>query len=318
MPTYLIAGGAGFIGSNLCERLLSEDARVICIDNLITGSENNISSFFSNTNFIFINHDIIKGVPEVSGEVTGIFHLASPASPNQRSARSYIAHPIETLMVNSLGTKNLLDFAYEKKSKLVYASSSEVYGDPQISPQTENYFGNVNPNGIRSVYDEGKRFGEAISMTYFRKFNLDIKIIRIFNTYGPKMQKDDGRVVSNFITQALKNDKITVYGDGNQTRSFCYIDDLIDGLIVAIKENVLGQLINLGNPEEYKIIDLAQKVKELIKSKSQIIHEELPEDDPHQRKPDITRAQKLLNFHPKVALDEGLKKTIEYFKGLNS
>jgi len=316
MPTYLVAGGAGFIGSNLCEKLLSEGARVICIDNLITGSESNISSFFSNSNFIFINHDIIKGAPVISGEITGIFHLASPASPNAKSSRSYMAYPIETLMVNSQGTKNLLDFAKEKKASFLYASSSEIYGDPTISPQSEDCFGNVNPIGPRSVYDEGKRFGESLCMTYYRKFGLNVRIARIFNTYGEEMQKDDGRVVSNFIIQALKNDKITVYGDGNQTRSFCYIDDLVDGLIAAIKKNVSGQVINLGNPEEYRIIDLAQKIKTLVKSESQIIHEELPEDDPHQRKPDISKAQKLLNFHPKVALDEGLKKTIEYFRGL--
>lgn len=317
MSTYVIAGGAGFIGSHLCKRLLAEGKKVICIDNLITGSKDNIADILANSNFVFINHDVISALPKIDGKISGIFHLASPASPNAKSPRSYINHPIETLMVNSLGTKRLLDLSREKNSIFVYASSSEIYGDPQISPQTEDYFGNVNPNGMRSVYDEGKRFGESLCLTYSRLHNLDVRVIRVFNTYGPRMLKDDGRVVSNFINQALENNPITIYGDGNQTRSFCFIDDLVEGLILSMNvSQAAGNVINLGNPDEYKIIDLAKKIKDLINSKSEIIHEALPTDDPHQRKPDISRAESILGFAPKVALVEGLKKTIEYFKGL--
>lgn len=315
MSTFVVAGGAGFIGSHVCERLLKEGAKVICIDNFITGSEINISPFYSDTNFTFIEHDVIDKIPPLDVKIKGIFHLASPASPNIKSPKSYIAHPVETLMVNSLGTKNLLDLAREKNAVFLYTSSSEIYGDSKVSPQTEDYFGNVNPNGVRSVYDEGKRFGESLCLTYLRLFNLDVRVIRVFNTYGPRMQKDDGRVVSNFITQALEERFITVYGDGKQTRSFCYIDDLVDGLIAAITKNeAKGKVINLGNPDEHTIVDLAQKIKEMTGSSSKITHEELPEDDPHQRKPDISRAKEMLDFYPKVPLEEGLKKTIEYFK----
>lgn len=315
MSTFVVTGGAGFIGSHICERLLDEDHEVVCVDNLITGAESNISPLYSNGNFAFINHDVITGMPKINGEIAGVFHLASPASPNGKSPRSYIALPIETLMVNSLGTRNVLEFAKAKKATVLYASSSEVYGDPAVSPQKEDYFGNVNPNGIRSVYDEGKRFGEAICAAYARTYNLDVRVIRIFNTYGGRMQKDDGRVVSNFICQALRNEKITIYGDGTQTRSFCYIDDLVDGLISAIKsKEAKGKVINLGNPEEYKIIELAQKIKKITDSGSEIIHEDLPEGDPRRRKPDIGLARNLLGFQPKVTLAEGLSKTIEYFK----
>ncbi len=315
MSTFIIAGGAGFIGSHLCERLLGLGEKVICIDNLITGSEGNISPFFGNKNFTFINHDVIYNLPNIEGQIDGIFHLASPASPNAKSPKSYIAHPLETLLANSLGALNLLNLAREKNAVFVYTSSSEIYGDPKVSPQSEDYFGNVNPIGIRSVYDEGKRFGESLCMTYHRLYNIDVRVIRVFNTYGDKMQRDDGRVVSNFITQALDGKPITVYGDGNQTRSFCFIDDLVDGLISAVKtKEIPKRIINLGNPGEYKIIDLAQKIKAITGSKSQVVYEDAPQDDPHQRKPDISRAEKILDFKPKVALDEGLKKTIEYFR----
>ncbi len=317
MSSYVITGGAGFIGSHLCKRLLAEGKKIICIDNLITSSKDNIADILTNRNFVFINHDVISALPKIDGEISGIFHLASPASPNAKSPRSYINHPIETLMVNSLGTKRLLDLSREKNSIFVYTSSSEIYGDPQISPQTEDYFGNVNPNGMRSVYDEGKRFGESLCLTYSRSYKLDVRVIRVFNTYGPRMLKDDGRVVSNFINQALENNPITVYGDGSQTRSFCFIDDLVEGLILSMNvPQAAGNVINLGNPDEYKIIDLAKKIKDLVNSKSEIIHETLPTDDPHQRKPDISRAESILGFASKVTLVEGLKKTIEYFKGL--
>ncbi len=315
MKTYLIAGGAGFIGSHLCEKLVKNGEKVICVDNLITGDEKNISGLFKNKNFVFVNQDIINGLLHISEKLDGIFHLASPASPNANSPRSYMAYPLETLMVNSLGTKHMLELALSAKCPLVYASTSEVYGDPKVSPQTEDYFGNVNPNGVRSVYDEGKRFGEAICMSYFREFGVDTRIVRIFNTYGDRMQKDDGRVVSNFINQALENRDITIYGDGSQTRSFCYVDDLVDGLFAAMqKKEASGMVMNLGNPEEYTILQLAEKIREMVDSSSKIIHEDLPEDDPHKRKPDITRAKNILSFNPTIALDEGLSKTIEYFR----
>ncbi len=318
MSTFIIAGGAGFIGSHICERLLGLGHKVICIDNLLTGAEKNISPFFSNSNFVFMEHDIIGSAPKINGSIEGIMHLASPASPNAKSPRSYMAHPIHTLMVNSVGTRNLLELAKEKSTKLLFASSSEVYGDPAISPQVEDYFGNVNPNGPRSVYDEGKRFGEAICAAYTRVYNLDVRTIRIFNTYGDRMQKDDGRVVSNFINQAIDNEPITIYGDGSQTRSFCFIDDLVDGLISAIqKPKLAGIVMNLGNPEEYKISELATEIKKLANSQSGIVYEDLPQDDPHRRCPDITIAKNLLDFTPKVSLVEGLKKTIEYFKSVN-
>ena len=271
VSTYVITGGAGFIGSHLCESLLSEGNKVICVDNLITGSESNIEPYFENGNFSYINHDLISGMPQVAGKIDGVFHFASPASPNSKSSRSYMSHPIATLLVNSTGTRNALEFAKEKKATLLFASSSEVYGDPSVSPQKEDYYGNVNPNGPRSVYDEGKRFGEAICAAYARTYNMDVRVIRIFNTYGDRMQKDDGRVVSNFINQALAGEDITVYGDGSQTRSFCYITDLVDGLVTAIKKENSGILVmNLGNPDEHKISELASKIKEMTNSESKI------------------------------------------------
>ncbi len=320
MRTVLVAGGAGFIGSHLCERLLANGCCVFCVDNLITGDKQNIVNFSDNPNFKFISSDVSSNLSTLSEtfqdkELTHIFHLASPASPNNKSKRSYINHPIETLMVNSYGTYNLLELASVKNSAFLYASSSEIYGDPFVSPQNEDYFGNVNPNGVRSVYDEGKRFGEAITMAYFRKYQLDVRIIRIFNTYGPKMQKDDGRVVSNFITQALENKAITIYGEGKQTRSFCYVDDMVDGLISAMFESKSkGEVLNLGNPNEMTVLDLAKMVKEMTNSNSEIKFEKLPQDDPKRRCPDISKASRLLKWSPKIELSEGLKKTIEYFQ----
>lgn len=317
MKSYIVAGGAGFIGSHICERLLSQDSRVYCIDNLITGNEKNIARLLEDENFTFINQDITHGEIAANGQIDGIFHLASPASPNAKSSKSYIAHPVETLLVNSLGTKNLLDCALKNKSSIVFASSSEVYGDPTVSPQKEDYFGNVNPNGIRSVYDEGKRFGESICMTYHRKYGVDARIVRIFNTYGAQMQKDDGRVVSNFINQALEGKDITIYGDGSQTRSFCYVDDLVDGLILTMEEaSARGRVINLGNDDEHKINEIAEIIRKLTGSESKIVNEDLPKDDPHQRRPDLSLAKELLGYEPKITLDEGLKKTIEYFKSI--
>lgn len=318
MNRVLVTGGAGFIGSHLCKDLISNNYEVICIDNLITGKKENIQELLGNKNFTFIEHDITKQLSALNSSLSAlnyIFHLASPASPNKKSPHSYINHPIETLLTNSVGTYNLLELAKENNSLFLYASSSEVYGDPSISPQTESYFGNVNPNGVRSVYDEGKRFGEALSMAYLRKYNVDARIVRIFNTYGPNMQKDDGRVVSNFIVQALNGDKITVYGEGKQTRSLCYIEDMIKGLKLAMfSQNMVGQVINLGNPDERTVEEIAMFIKKMTGSSSEISFEELPEDDPKTRKPDIEKAKKLLGWQPQVDLEAGIKKTIEYLK----
>ena len=317
MEVALVAGGAGFIGMRLCEELLKKGYKVICIDNFITSSKKNIEPLLSNPAFILHETDLTQtreSIPQIE-QVDYVFHLASPASPNRKSPRSYINHPIETLLVNSVGTSNLLQLAKEKNAAFLFTSSSEVYGDPAVSPQSEDYFGNVNPNGVRSVYDEGKRFGEAITMAYVRKHNLNARIIRVFNTYGPGMQHDDGRVVSNFITQALSNQPITVYGEGTQTRSFCYVDDMVDGIIKAMfTEKTTGQVINLGNPDERQVIDLAKTVKEMTGSSSEITFEQIPQDDPSRRKPDITKAKNLLSWEPKVSIEEGLTKTIQYFK----
>ena len=315
----LVAGGAGFIGSHLCESLLEDGCKVVCIDSLITGERKNIEHLLLNSNFEFIEQDITKSAKQKAQnkKLQYVFHLASPASPNKKSERSYINHPIETLTANSIGTYQLLELARRIKAKFLYASSSEIYGNPTISPQNESYFGNVNPNGPRSVYDEGKRFGEAMTMAYVRNHNLDARIVRIFNTYGPKMQKDDGRVVSNFVSQALNNKPITVYGDGTQTRSFCYISDMIKGLKAAMfAKGTRGEVINLGNSDERKIADLALLIKKLTNSSSEIIFEDLPEDDPKVRKPDIAKAKKLLKWSPRIKLEEGLENTIEYSKNL--
>lgn len=318
MQAVLVAGGAGFIGSHLCKSLLEDNYKVICVDNFVTGEKNNLREFEKNENFIFINQDLILPIKDLpTKEINFIFHLASPASPNKKSARSYINHPIETLLVNSQGTHNLLELSRKFSAKLLYASSSEVYGDPNVSPQSESYFGNVNPNGTRSVYDEGKRFGEAITMAYVRKYNVDARIIRIFNTYGPKMRADDGRVVSNFINQAIRGDKITVYGEGSQTRSICFIEDMVSGIKSAMfSDKTMGEVINLGNPDERTILELAELIKKMTNSNSEIIFEDLPEDDPRSRKPDIAKAKKILNWEPKVTAEEGLNKTIDYFKNL--
>lgn len=318
MQTALIAGGAGFIGSHLAKSLLSDGYRVICLDNFVTGDLQNIEDLKTNENFSFSQKDIIENINQDDFEnIDFIFHLASPASPNQKSKKSYINIPLETLLVNSQGTHNLLELAKKKNAKFLYVSTSEVYGDPSVTPQSEDYFGNVNPNGVRSCYDESKRFGEAITMTYFRKFKLDIRIIRIFNTYGPNMQKDDGRVVSNFITQAISNEDITIYGQGDQTRSFCYLDDMVTGLKLAMfSAKTVGEVINLGNPEEKTILELAKLITDLTNSSSRIIFEDLPQDDPKRRKPDISKAQRLLGWSPKISINDGLTKTIEYFRSL--
>lgn len=320
MPKALIAGGAGFIGSHLSKRLIKDGFTVYCVDSLITGSKTNVLSLMDNPNFNFLSHDIstpFTNIIDHFENVDYIFHLASPASPNKNSEKSYINLPIETMLANSIGTYNLLSLAKEKNSKFLFVSTSEIYGDPAISPQPESYFGNVNPNGIRSVYDEAKRFGEAMTFAFLRKFGVDTRIIRIFNTYGPFMQKDDGRVISNFINQALENVPITVYGDGMQTRSFCFVDDMVNGILAAMMTaKTQGKIINLGNPDERSIKDIAIIIKRATGSMSQIVYDAPPLDDPRQRKPDITSAKKLLEWEPEISFEEGLKRTIEYFRNL--
>jgi nucleoside-diphosphate-sugar epimerase len=314
MQTALIAGGAGFIGSHLCKSLLAKDFKVICVDNFITGDKKNIDSLGDNPNFVFLEKDVTKPFDQ-SIKADFIFHLASPASPNKKCAKSYINNPIETLLANSVGTYNLLELAKGMSAKFLFTSTSEVYGDPQVSPQPESYFGYLNPNGIRSVYDESKRFGEAATMAYVRKFDMDARIIRIFNTYGPFMQKDDGRVVSEFIIQALTNKPFTIYGSGKQTRSFCYVTDMVEGIEKAMFTNgTKGEVINLGNPDEKTVLELADLIRRICKTSLEPVFEELPEDDPKIRKPDISKAEKLLGWKPNVGIEEGLEKTVEYFR----
>lgn len=315
--TAVVTGGAGFIGSNLCEALLGRGYKVHCVDNLITGSVDNISALKTNQNFSFIKHDVIKpfdsNLMSKFDGVSYIFHLASPAS-----VIDYQTYPEETALVNSVGTINLLELAKTTKARLLFASTSEVYGDPKEHPQKETYWGNVNPNGIRSCYDESKRFGEALTMVYVRKYGVDARIVRIFNTYGPHMRKTDGRVISNFINQALERKPITVYGDGSQTRSFCYVSDLVEGIsALMFTDAARGQVVNIGNPEEYRMIDLAEKIKAMTASESEITYTPLPQDDPKERRPDISKATELLNWKPMVTVDVGLTKTIEYYKSLS-
>ncbi len=305
MKRFLVTGGAGFIGSHLCGRLLREGHEVICLDNFFTGSKQNIYKYLNNKNFELVRHDITK---EYFAEVDYIYNLACPASPPH-----YQYNAIKTIKTSILGTMNMLGLAKRCKARILQASTSEIYGDPKIHPQTEDYWGNVNPIGIRSCYDEGKRCAETLMMDYHRQNNVDIRIIRIFNTYGPNMAPNDGRVVSNFILQALKNEDITIYGDGSQTRSFCYVDDLVDGMIKMMESSFIGP-INLGNPSERKIIDFAKLIIELTRSKSKIVYKPLPADDPTQRKPDIKLAKEKLDWEPKIDIKEGLIKTIEYFK----
>ncbi len=305
--TIIVTGGAGFLGSNLCDLLISKGSKIICIDNLITGRKQNIAHLLKNRNFTFIKHDITAPL-KLTAKIDEIYNLASPASPVDFDRLAE-----EILLVNSIGTKNMLDLALKNKAKFFEASTSEIYGSALQSPQNESYWGNVNSIGPRSCYDESKRFAEALVMSYYRKYNLDTRIVRIFNTYGPRMRADDGRVVTNFINQALKNKPITIYGSGNQTRSFCYVSDEIDGLWRLMQANY-NLPVNIGNPNESTVLELAQKIKELTNSKSEIIFKPLPKDDPERRRPDIALARKMFNWLPKVQLEEGLNKTIEYFR----
>lgn len=309
MPTTLITGGAGFIGSHLCDRLLSEGHKITCVDNLVTGSRKNISHLTVNPGFLFMDRDVVAGLEDVEGPFGYTLHFASPASPPD-----YLRIPIETLLIGSMGTHKALDVAVKNNSVFLVASTSEIYGDPEIHPQQESYWGNVNTIGPRSCYDEAKRYAEAATMAYHRTLGVDARIIRIFNTYGPRMRINDGRAVANFICQALKNEDITVYGDGSQTRSFCYVSDLVDGIIRMMKSGVPGVPVNLGNPVEMTILELAELVIKLTGSKSRIIHSALPVDDPKKRKPDISRARASLGWEPKVSLEDGLAQTIAYFK----
>jgi UDP-glucuronate decarboxylase len=309
MKRILITGGAGFLGSHLCEHLLAQGHDIICLDNFFTGSKNNILHLLSNPHFELIRHDIIN---PIFLEVEEIYNLACPASPVH-----YQYNPIKTIKTNVMGAINTLGLAKRVRAAILQASTSEVYGDPEVHPQKEDYWGRVNPIGIRSCYDEGKRAAECLMMDYHRQNHVNIKIVRIFNTYGPRMAPDDGRVVSNFIVQALRGEDITVFGDGSQTRSFCYVDDMIDGLIrmMGTPKGFLGP-VNLGNPAEFTILELAEILIRMTGSPSKIVFKPLPQDDPTQRKPDITLAQKKLGWQPHVPLKEGLAKTIEYFRGV--
>lgn len=316
MKRVLITGGAGFIGSNLCKRLLEEDYHVTCLDNYYTGKRKNIEKFFGNKNFTVIERDVkelFRYLFEIdSGNFDEIYNLACPASPIH-----YQKDKVSTFMTNIIGMKNVLELGLKNDAKILQASTSEVYGDALVHPQKETYWGNVNPDGIRSCYDEGKRGAETLCFDYNRQFGSRVKVVRIFNTYGPGMSPDDGRVVSNFIIQALKGNDITIYGNGSQTRSFQYVDDLINGFLAMMKteDNFLGP-VNIGNPVEFTMLELAEKVLKLTKSSSKLVFKELPSDDPKQRKPDISLAKEKLNWSPKVDLDSGLIKTIEYFKSL--
>lgn len=305
--TAVVTGGSGFLGSHLCDRLLAEGIKVICIDNLLTGNIKNTEHLFGNENFHFIKHDVTNYI-HVPGKVDYVLHFASPASPID-----YLKLPIQTLKVGSLGTHKVLGLAKDKGARVLIASTSEVYGDPAIHPQKEDYWGNVNPIGPRGVYDEAKRFQEAITMAYHRYHGLETRIVRIFNTYGPRMRLNDGRALPAFVSQALNGQDITVFGDGSQTRSFCYVSDLIDGIFKLLMSDETDP-VNIGNPAEITIKQFAEEVIKITGSKSKIVYKELPEDDPKVRQPDITKAKTILGWEPKVDRSEGLRITIDYFK----
>ena len=312
MQKILVTGGAGFIGSHLCEKLLSDNYEVVCVDNLVTGIEKNIEHLLKNPNFKFINADITEPLAISDQPLDFIFDLASPASPIDFEKLSE-----EILTVNSFGVINLLKLAKKTGAKFLMASTSEVYGDPKENPQKESYWGNVNSFGPRSNYDESKRFAEAATYVYIQKYELDARVVRIFNTYGPKMRTDDGRALITFVIEALNNKPFTIFGDGTQTRSFCFVSDMVEGICKAMfTEGTKGEVFNLGNPEEYSMNDLAKKIKEMTNSSSEIVYKDLPQDDPKQRRPDITKAERALNWKPAVSVTEGLQKTIEYYRSL--
>jgi nucleoside-diphosphate-sugar epimerase len=315
MAKVIITGGAGFIGSHLCEALLEKGHKIICIDNFLTGSKENIKRFSNNKDFTFINHDVINPL-QGTLKAEYVFHLASPASPNHHSPISYHNLPMETMMVNTNGTLNMLQFAQKQKAKFLYTSTSEVYGDPLEHPQNESYRGNVSTTGPRSVYDEAKRFGETLVAYFWREKNLDARIARIFNTYGPRLLAIDMRMISIFISQAIANTPITIYGDGKQTRSLCYVSDTVEGLIqLMFHENTKGEVVNLGSANEHTVLEYAEMVKKLTGSTSNIVFSEnLPEDDPLRRRADIKKAKELLGWEPKISLEEGLNKMISYYQ----
>ncbi|HYD42334.1 MAG TPA: UDP-glucuronic acid decarboxylase family protein [Anaeromyxobacter sp.] len=304
----LVTGGAGFIGSHLCERLLREGHDVLCLDNFFTGRKANVIPFLSNPRFELIRHDVTQ---PILLEVDQIYNLACPASPVH-----YQYNPVKTIKTSVLGAIHMLGLAKRVKARILQASTSEVYGDPQVHPQTEAYWGNVNPIGIRSCYDEGKRVAETLMMDYHRQNKVDVRIIRIFNTYGPRMALEDGRVVSNLIAQALRGEDLTVFGDGSQTRSFCYVDDLVEGMVRLMNREGTTGPVNVGNPTETTVLEFARRILEYTGSRSRIVYRPLPSDDPKQRQPDITLARELLGWEPKVPLEAGLRKTIEYFQGV--
>jgi dTDP-glucose 4,6-dehydratase len=309
----VITGGAGFLGSHLCDKLLELGHEVLCLDNLLTGNTDNIAHLLGNPAFRFIQFDVTEYI-FVAGPVEAVLHFASPASP-----RDYLEHPIKTLKVGALGAHKTLGLAKHKGARFLLASTSETYGDPLVNPQPESYWGNVNPIGLRGVYDEAKRFAEAMTMAYHRYHGVDTRIVRIFNTYGPRMRPHDGRVVSNFIVQALAGKPLTVYGQGGQTRSFCYVEDEVAGIIqllLAPPSEDVHEPVNIGNPHELTVLEIARMVRDLTGSSSEIVYEPLPEDDPKVRRPDITRAQKLLGWGPRIPLEEGLRRTIAYFREL--
>jgi dTDP-glucose 4,6-dehydratase len=307
----VITGGAGFLGSNLCDRLLDMGHEIICLDNLLTGSIDNISHLMGHPRFRFVKHNVTEYI-FIGESVDAVMHFASPASP-----RDYLEFPIQTLKVGALGTHKTLGLSKNKKARFLLASTSETYGDPLVNPQPESYWGNVNPIGLRGVYDEAKRFAEALAMAYHRYHGLDTRIVRIFNTYGPRMRPNDGRVVSNFIVQALRGQPLTVYGHGEQTRSFCYVQDEVEGIIgllMAPDTETIHYPVNIGNPHEVTVLEIAHRIIELTGSASPVVYEPLPEDDPKVRRPDVTHARELLGWSPQIALEEGLRRTIEYFR----
>jgi UDP-glucuronate decarboxylase len=306
MKRILVTGGAGFLGSHLCERLIADGCEVVCLDNFFTGRRENVDKLLDNHAFELVRHDVTE---PMTLEVDEIYHLACPASPVH-----YQRNPVKTIRTGVLGTLNMLDVARDAGAKILIASTSEVYGDPEVHPQHEGYWGNVNPIGARACYDESKRCAEALAVSYARQYKVEVRIARIFNTYGPRLAMEDGRVISNFIVQALRGEPLTIYGDGSQTRSFCYVSDLIDGFVRLMNSNLESQPVNLGNPNEFTMRELATLVQQLCGGKSPIVHRPLPEDDPRQRRPDIGRAKELLGWEPKVGLEQGLAKAIEYFK----